>query len=329
MNVKLSVIVPVYNVQNYLRRCIDSIISQSFTNFELILVDDGSTDSSTEICDEYEKTDQRIKVVHKSNGGLSSARNFGIDVAEGDYISFIDSDDWIEPTMFQDMLSCLESTHADICICGLRTVLENGEIEEEVKYNSSCTLSGSQATKILLLDKEIPSFAWNKIYKRALWHTIRFPIGRYYEDTAIIYKVFTLAQLISITDQVYYNYFRCPNSICLNPDLGKELKRRNDNFLAFFERYMFTVEKQFNDILDICALKSISLGLSLIHFHLQHPDIHYDNQLPIGNIVRMINKIRSTNLSSLNHIRRLEYYIIRTFPLTYTKFISLIILIKK
>ena len=121
----ISIIVPVYNVEQYLSRCVDSLVNQTYHNIEIILVDDGSPDRSGEICDEYAKKDKRVKVIHQSNGGLSDARNTALDIAKGDYLMFVDSDDWIEPTMYEEMLSFMEKEQLDLVECGINLVTNN------------------------------------------------------------------------------------------------------------------------------------------------------------------------------------------------------------
>ena len=131
-NSKISIIVPIYNVEKYLRKCIDSILNQSYDNLQIILVDDGSPDNCPKICDEYLNKDNRIQVIHKSNGGLSSARNAGIKVANGKYIAFIDSDDYIELNMIEKLVNAIEKSNADLCICGIRWVNKDGTLFTKV-----------------------------------------------------------------------------------------------------------------------------------------------------------------------------------------------------
>lgn len=151
----ISVIVPIYNVERYINKCIDSIIHQSYKNLEIILVDDGSPDKCGEIIDEYSRIDKRIHVIHKSNGGLSSARNAGLDIASGDFIGFVDSDDWIEPTMYEEMLSFMEKEQLDLVECGINLVTNN--ISNKYIEKPSIVLSGKDAL-IRHLDSKIEQF---------------------------------------------------------------------------------------------------------------------------------------------------------------------------
>ena len=162
----ISVIVPVYNVEKYLEKCIDSIINQTYQNLEIILVDDGSTDGSGKICDEYSRKDNRIKVIHKENGGLSDARNIGIKNANGGLIGFIDSDDYITENMFEVLQKDLRKYNADISSCDIQNVNEAGEclkiIRVSTEGQTSKVFEREEALKLLLEDT-IKSYAWNKL----------------------------------------------------------------------------------------------------------------------------------------------------------------------
>ena len=210
---KISVIVPVYNVSNYLNQCIQSILSQSFKDFELIVVDDGSTDDSLEKCERWVCNDNRINLIKQSNQGLSKARNSGIRVAKGDYLVFVDSDDWIEPDMFSNMVHFVETQHADIVVCRGQMVEANGTISRYVGYDSFEIMTGVEATKEILKDEKMQSYAWNKIYKRELFDGIEYPVGRIFEDTATTYKLFYKCNKVVCIPYVGYNYRMNPNSI--------------------------------------------------------------------------------------------------------------------
>lgn len=212
---KISIIVPIYKVEKYLDRCINSILKQSYTNLEVILVDDGSPDRCGEICDKYAQIDKRIKVIHKKNGGLSSARNAGLRIASGDYISFVDSDDWIEPNMYQILLENAINFNADISVGGVRNLLEKGD--EFILINTDSNLNDY----IYSVDKHesIRKFlseswaAWGKIYRKRIHKDILFPEGEINEDEAIALEVLTRCEKIVYTDEPLYNYIKRPNSI--------------------------------------------------------------------------------------------------------------------
>ena len=179
---KISVIVPVYKVEKYLNRCVESICKQSYSNLEILLVDDGSPDSCPQMCDEYAKADSRIIVIHKENGGLSSARNAALEVATGDYVICVDSDDYIHPRAVEKLYQACVMYQADIAM-GLHFV-EKGEklLIEDPVVDEVEIYSAVEALQVLLADKKMRNYAWNKLYKRELFEEVRYPEGRNYED---------------------------------------------------------------------------------------------------------------------------------------------------
>ena len=183
---RLSVIVPVYKVEKYIHKCIDSILNQTFTDFELILVDDGSPDNCGKICDEYAKRDARIRVIHKENGGLSDARNFGIDAAKGEIIGFVDSDDIIDANMYGDMIRYMDEHDLDV-VCADTYVVRNDKKKFNPRYKKDMIFEGQNAVKEIL-DGTLDNAAWNKIYKRKVIGNVRYPKGRIYEDVATTYN---------------------------------------------------------------------------------------------------------------------------------------------
>ena len=183
----ISIIVPVYNVEKYLNRCFDSILNQTFTDFELILVDDGSTDNSGIICYEYKTKDNRIKVIHKENGGLSSARNAGLDIARGKYIGFVDSDDFINKDMYKILFDTIQANNSDMVICDYYKVNED-DINKFRNLKCNCenikikNLNNLESIDNLFLTGEKFIYAWNKLYKRELFNDLRYEKGRIYEN---------------------------------------------------------------------------------------------------------------------------------------------------
>lgn len=235
MDEKISVIVPIYKVEQYLNRCVDSIINQTYTNLEIILVDDGSPDNCPKICDEYIKKDNRIKVIHKKNGGLSDARNAGLKVATGYYISFIDSDDWIDLNMYKNLINLLVEYNADIVECEVKYAYDD-DIYIENNYNNIKCLDKISAHKALIKN-EIRQTVWNKIYKAQIVKNVEFEKGKYNEDEFWTYKIIDLSKKIVKTSEIYYYYFQRPGSIMnskysiKNLD-GLEAKYRRLNFLS-------------------------------------------------------------------------------------------------
>lgn len=193
----VSIIVPVYNVEKYLRQCIDSIINQTYKNIEIILVDDGSTDNSGKICDEYAKKDKRIKVIHKKNGGLSDARNVGIEKATGETLSFVDSDDFVEEDMIETMFNELIKKNVKIVVHGY--YIKKAEKIAHKKINEEKVISDMEAIKLCFCDNNFGFYVWNKIYKKELFEKIRFPKGKNSEDRYVV------PRLIKNAKEVYYN----------------------------------------------------------------------------------------------------------------------------
>lgn len=208
----ISIIVPVYKVEQYLERCIESIINQTYKNLEIILVDDGSPDSCGIICDEYSKKDKRIKVIHKENGGLSDARNKGIENATGKYITFIDSDDYIDENYTSILYEVISKNNADMAISSHKVLYENGTIIEKATGEQSI-LNSKEVLNRILYDDGIDLSAWAKLYKTDLFKNVRYPKGRVFEDAATTYKLVDLSKKIAIASFSTYNYIIRKDSI--------------------------------------------------------------------------------------------------------------------
>ena len=213
---KVSVIVPVYKVEEYLNRCVESIASQTYKNLEIILVDDGSPDKCPQKCDEWAKKDSRILVIHKQNGGLASARNAGLKIASGQFISFIDSDDYIEPDLYQNLIPVFSNENADIVEFGYKEVFDDGSVEPHPMHSGP--INKEVAVKHLLLwDGRVRSFAWNKIFRfdsiRDLWFDESLKYG---EDTPFSFLAIDKCATYIQVEGCYYNYLRRTNSLTGN-----------------------------------------------------------------------------------------------------------------
>ena len=200
----LSVIVPIYKVEQYLDRCVQSILNQGFDRMEIILVDDGSPDRCGRMCDEYACQYDMIKVIHKENGGLSDARNAGIRIAKGKYIACIDSDDYIKPGMFSNLCKVLEENDADIAICGFDMVFQDGVVNRYA-YKEE-VLPAVEAICKMIFDRTISFSAWNKIYKRSLFMNMEYPVGLLYEDYYLTPRLLMESSVVVVTDEVFYEY---------------------------------------------------------------------------------------------------------------------------
>lgn len=233
-NNKISIIVPIYNVEKYLNRCIESIINQTYKNLEIILVDDGSPDNCPQICDEYAKQDHRIKVIHKKNGGLSSARNAGMNIATGEYIGFVDSDDYIDVHMYEVLLNACLSQDCKLSICKIQH-FTGDRYSDEIKicdtYNS---ISNEEALwRLQGEDGELFCVAWNKLYHKDLFYELRYPEGKINEDEFVTYKAIHQAGNVVVCESVLYFYYQDNNSSITK---NKKYFTYEDVFDAFNER---------------------------------------------------------------------------------------------
>ena len=217
-DVKISVIVPVYKAEPYLHKCVDSILAQTHKNLEVILVDDGSPDCCPSICDEYAAKDSRVRVIHKENGGVSSARNAGLDVATGDYIGFVDSDDWIAPEMYEKLLDTLQNQDAAAAVCGYIECDEKGTMSREIKPYRTGRISGLEAARNILYSTasrngafdgpyEIYVVCWNKIYRREVFKLTRFDQTLTNgEDALVEFQIFSGIQRVAVVNKSLYFY---------------------------------------------------------------------------------------------------------------------------
>lgn len=218
----ISVIVPIYNVEKYLDKCVNSILNQTYKNLEIILVDDGSPDNCPKMCDEYAKLDKRIKVIHKENGGLSDARNYGIDLSNGEYLSFVDSDDYVAADYVETLYKTIKKDTSDLAICGHVVLYTNGKkinryTNENYNANSETILNK------LLYDDGIDLSACSKLYRKDLFNMVRYPVGRLYEDAATTYKLIDLAEKISVNSLPIYYYIIRDDSISNNEFSNKKI----------------------------------------------------------------------------------------------------------
>ena len=239
----ISVIVPIYNVEKYLRECVDSIINQTYRDLEIILVDDGSPDGCGRICDEYAQKDHRIRVVHKKNGGLSDARNAGIEIAMGEYYVFVDSDDVIHPQMIEILYQTLLSEKSDMAICKFSEI-EESENVTFTHIEKACEIDCFAKDDIMrqLWDRNlITVVAWNKIYRAQLFQHIRYPVGRVHEDEFVIHRILQQCKRIVYINEPLYYYRKRSSSI-----MGtiKEENIRN-GLEAYEDRILFLTEQKY------------------------------------------------------------------------------------
>ncbi|MFR1065186.1 MAG: hypothetical protein DBY41_05425 [Clostridium sp.] len=219
MNKKISVIVPIYNVEQYLDKCVESLVNQTYKNLEIILVDDGTKDKSGEMADLWSIKDERIKVIHKENGGLSDARNAGMKIATGEYITFVDSDDWINYKMYAILINNLEKYNADISVCAVKKVYKEDVVNEKQVVNKEeiCVFTSEEALENLLDEGILKQTVWNKLYKREVIDGIYFEFGKIHEDEFWTYQIFGKCEKIVYTVEQLYYYLQRSGSIMDKP----------------------------------------------------------------------------------------------------------------
>ncbi len=234
----ISVVVPVYKVEPYLDRCVQSIVDQTYKNLEIVLVDDGSPDNCPAMCDAWAERDSRVRVIHKNNGGLSDARNAGMALATGEYIAFIDSDDWIAPEMLEKLADALQRDDSDIAACTVQMVWEDDRPNELLTVQRSCVLDREEAQRALLRETLLKQPVWYKLYRRETIKGISFEVGKYHEDVYWSYQAVGKARRVSLIDYVGYCYFQRSGSI-----MGEGYSlRRLDAIEAYERRYRYLKE---------------------------------------------------------------------------------------
>lgn len=261
----ISVIVPVYGVENYLDKCVASIVNQTYENLEIILVDDGSPDNCGALCDAWAARDGRIKVIHKENGGLSDARNAGMAIAAGELMGFIDSDDWIEPEMFWLLYERLTADHSDIAACGMELFFENGEPARMFTVPGCCVMDTVQAMRAFLEEKWLKQPVCNRLYKTALIRDIPFPVGQLHEDTYWSYRALARAARVSVFDTPCYHYLQRGGSIMGTAYSLKRLEvmETKKQMLAFLSEHFPALE--YEGKVNLFFFCVYSMQMSLLH----------------------------------------------------------------
>ena len=273
---KISVVVPIYNVDAFLDCCIQSIVAQSYKNLEIILVDDGSPDNCPAMCDAWAERDSRIKVIHKKNGGLSDARNAGMAVASGTYLSFVDSDDWIAPEMYQSLVFLLEKDHSDIAACGVEMVWDGEEKRAMLTPTGDCILEKEEAMRSIIQETRLKQPVWYKLYRRTVVENILFPVGKYHEDVFWSYQVIGNARRVSVIDRPLYFYRQRTGSI-----MGKGFSLRRLDALEAYEARLKYVKEFFPQLMEETVLTtwfSCMYQQQMALRHLEPPQREYATQ---------------------------------------------------
>ena len=307
-NYLVSVIVPVYKVEKYIHQCIDSIINQSYRNLEIILIDDGSPDNCPQICDDYKQKDDRIRVIHKDNGGLSSARNAGLDICTGDYIAFVDSDDMVQNNFIEVMLEKSINNSADICICDFLKFCDNDQIIEQNTSGDDIVLTKELAQEKMLKKNAIEFIVmWNKLFKRYIFDALRFPQGRINEDESVIHYVYSECKtnIIKISEPLYC--YRFNDASIMNTKFSIS---RLDCLIAFKDRMEFYQKTNQQRLYELSQIKYL-YSLKRMYL-LTYKNIDDNNQY----LKTIISDYRKTyrdsksnkSISFLNRLKFLSFY---------------------
>lgn len=262
----ISLIVPVYNVADYLETCLQSIINQTYKNLEIIVVDDGSDDGSSALCDDYARMDQRIRVIHLPHGGVSMARNAGLDMATGEFLGFVDSDDWIEPDMYEMLYTLLIDNAADVSACSY-FLDQRGKASKIINNSGELyVFSKKEIIRALVKNEQVKSYLWAKLFKRNLFDRLSFPVGRVYEDVAVLYKVFYASQKVVMIGQPKYHYMIHKNNSITRG--GYDPVNEYHYFLSLYEQDRFVRKENLSADASVGVLKR---GIHLVNHTLLFP----------------------------------------------------------
>mgnify|MGYP000987662776 FL=1 len=262
----ISIIVPVYNVEKYLKKCVDSIVNQTYKNLEIILVDDGATDNSGKICDELVELDNRIKVYHKKNGGLSDARNYGVERATGDYIGFVDSDDYIDAEMYERLYEAIKKENVDVAECNLKIVYpEKTDFFTDQKYYQICNKQ-EYLEEYLKIEKIFGS-ACVRLTKADIARKLKFPVGKLYEDTYYAYDLIGIVDKYVIVDNPYYNYLMRENSIT-----NAKFNPRIFDLIEIVEKFHTNVYKNYPSLKEAADCRKMYAYFSVLNSILLEED---------------------------------------------------------
>lgn len=308
MNELISVIVPVYKVEDYLQRCVDSILNQSYNNLEIILVDDGSPDKCGKICDNYEKCDSRVKVIHRDNGGLSAARNSGLDVMKGKYVTFVDSDDWLDKNAILHMYTILLRSNTDFSAVGLLPVYDGKEVNSVVYQNSIKFYDRESALETFLFNDQLSPCACGKLWKSELWRELRFPIGKLFEDQYTIYKIIEKSKCCVLSSNQMYFYYKREGSI----GHSSFSKRTYDLHYAICEEYEYITKKY------PCTRKSMDVAFvmwEMVFINMMIRSNYIDTQILTE--IRKFARKRIKNCLMCKHINKTRKIQIILFAYTY------------
>ena len=270
---ELSIIVPIYKVEKYLKECIQSILQQTFTDFELILVDDGSPDACPQMCDAIAEQDSRVRVIHQKNGGLSAARNTGIEAARGNWLGFVDSDDFVAPDFYEELYHAAVSAGADCSICSVQLTHEDGSrMDTPPQWKVYGGYTGEDVLKTITWQDNVPYLvAWNKLYRREVFRTLRYPVGRINEDVFVFAELFDTIKMVACVEQPLYFYRQRTGSIMQS----KCTLRSLDEFWGMVECFDYFMAHGYKELLS-AAEKRIFAKLTGVYYRLSAQERHSD-----------------------------------------------------
>lgn len=315
MNELISVIVPVYNVKNYLNACIDSILAQTHSNLEIILIDDGSTDGSQEICDFYEEKDARVKVFHKKNGGVSRARNHGLAHANGDFISFVDSDDIIDTRFYELMLELIRHQNADVAMCSMQRFSNDSEIENKQidVFPDTCYILDADMACAAVFGKSSMTYASasNKLYSKKKIEGLSFPEGKVYEDAFFIKQLLASPITIVYIDAPLYHYRYVKGSI-----LHKKISKQHYDICTLHEEYA----KDFlsSDNQDLYTLSRLHYYNCLEQLYVQAKNGKSEQTVIdffYKKLIALYEELKANRLLKKN--QQFELFLLKNFPMAY------------
>lgn len=260
INVNISVVVPVFRVERYIKKCVDSLLRQTYRNYEIILVDDGSDDACPMICDQYASEWGQVRALHKENGGLSDARNFGVQQSRGEYISFVDSDDCVDENYLDQLWSLIKRYDADMAVCGAQCEDENGNYLQKVGSKREYVVSSAKAIEKVCYGTELPIYACGKLYKKDYLLKHPYPVGRFHEDVATTYLLIDESQKVAVSGTFPYHYIQRRGSI-LHNDFNYKMYHALDGA----EEIIIFVQRKYPDSIRAAYGRAALEGNALLH----------------------------------------------------------------
>ena len=315
----LTVIVPCYNTANYLDKCISSIVGQTYSNLEILLINDGSTDGTGVICDSWKGKDNRIRVIHQQNEGLARTRRIGVANTTAEYITFVDSDDWIDHNMYTGMMSALLSTKSDIAQCGVCLAFEDGRMEcydKEHNAGDFEVIGRNEGVMLILDDNKWRSWMCNKIFKKNLFDHIVFPKDMFYEDFIMMHFLFHHASQSVYLNNAYYFYYQRSGSILNANTIQKKIKTDLHWAIVNYNRYLFVKQHpQYHKMLPSVKNKALLHGVNFLRSVVDY--LHFVSKETFQQQLQQIKSIPFSFRDAIPFIFKLDLLILKLLPFCY------------